>query len=134
MKDIARLRNKDLKAWIPVDAEVRILCRYISQAEWEEIRTLSTITTLDPLTGLTVNTEDKNKFNSILAARAVLDVEGLIDSDTLDADGNALPLILTPENIDLLMSDWTEFRLAVRDIPLSFERMLNLDREQNKKN
>jgi len=113
---------------------VRILCRYISQAEWEEIRTLSTITTLDPLTGLTVNTEDKNKFNSILAARAVLDAEGLIDSDTLDADGNALPLILTPENIDLLMSDWTEFRLAVRDVPLSFERMLNLDREQNKKN
>lgn len=134
MKDVARLRRKDLTAWVPVDDEVRILCRYISQAEWEDLRSQSTETIVNSITGLPESKEDKNRFNSLLAARVVIDVDGLVDSDELDDQGNPLPLKTTPENIDLLMSDWTEFRLTVRDAPLSFERMLSLDREQQKKN
>jgi capsule polysaccharide modification protein KpsS len=134
MKDVARLRKKDLKAWVPVDDEVRILCRYISQADWEDLRAQSSETTINTTTGLAEIKEDKNLFNLLLAARVVIDVEGLVDSDDLDEQGNSRPLKITSENIELLMTDWTEFRLAVRDAPLSFERMLILEQEQKKKN
>jgi hypothetical protein len=134
MKDIARLRKRDLKAWIPVDKDVRILARHISQAEWEEIRSSCTETILDPLTGKSESKEDEAKFRSALGQRVVYAIEGLEDSDDLDENGNPRPFVATPENITLLMEEWTEFRMTVRSTPLSFDLMLSLSKAQTEKN
>lgn len=134
MKDISVLRKRNLKAWIQVDDEVSILARHISQAEWEEVRTDCTAMTVSSIPGQEKKEVDEIRFRHEIGRRAVLDVRGLVDGDSTDESGEALPFAVTPENIDLLMDEWTEFRMAVMSTPLSFKLMQDLARAQLIKN
>lgn len=134
MKDVASLRKRNLKAWIPVDEEVKVLARHISQAEWEEIRSECSTVSVNGITGKSETVIDEARFRGEIGRRVVEDVTGLEDSDSTDSEGRALPFVVTPENIDLLMSEWTEFRMTVMDTPLSFGRMQGLAKAQLIKN
>lgn len=134
MKDVALLRKRNLKAWVPVDEEVSFLARHISQAEWEELKAQCTETILNPVTNQTETKEDMPAFRALLGERVVSDIVGLVDSEDLDDNDNPKPFHVTPANIAMLMEEWTEFRLAVMGVPMSFERMLNLAKAQATKN
>ncbi len=134
MKDVALLRKRNLKAWVSVDEEVSILARYISQAEWEELKAQCTETILNPITNQTDIKEDMPAFRALLGERVVSDIVGLVDSEDLDDSGNVKPFPATPANIAMLMEEWTEFRLTVMGVPMSFERMLDLAKAQTTKN
>jgi hypothetical protein len=131
--DISRLRKGEIKAWVPVDDEVKVLCAYIDQPTWEELQKEATTTeVLDSKTGETRETLDKVLFRRLLGRRAVLDIQGLTDG--VDGAGQPVPLAVTQANIDLLMDGWTEFRLAVMGTPLILRKMVVLQMEQEKKN
>lgn len=129
--DISRLRKRDIKAWIPVEDEVDVECRHISQGEWEEIKEEATTVTVEK-DGTQKKDFDNKKFRSLLGRRAVTNIRGLTDG--IDDQERPLPFQVTPENIDMLMEEWTEFRLAVMGSPMKLSVMLKLEREQLTKN
>jgi hypothetical protein len=131
--DVSRLRKGEIKAWVPVDDEVKIFCRFIDQTEWEELqKEAATTEVVDIKTVETKATPDQLEFRHLLGRRVVLDIQGLTDG--VDGEGEPLPLAITPENIDMLMDGWTEFRLAVMGTPLMLKRMVQLQAEQETKN
>jgi len=116
--DVSRLKKKDLKAWLPLDddGDVEILCRHISQSEFDAIDEAATDKK---------GTRDNNKFRSDLAKAVVQDWRGI------DDDGADYPC--TPDNIDYLMEESTSFRLLIMDAPLSMKKMLAAEREDIRK-
>lgn len=117
--DVSRLKKKNLTAWLPLgdDEDVQILCRHISQREFDD---------LDEAATDKKGVRDNNKFRSSLAQAVVKDWTGI------DDDGADFPP--TPENIDYLMAESTTFRLLVMDAPLSMGKMLVAEKEAKRKN
>ena len=117
--DISRLKKKNLTAWLPLgdDNTVQILCRHISQSEFDA---------LDEAATGKKGVRDNAAFRSALARAVVKDWSGI------DDDGAEFPP--TPENIDYLMSESTSFRLLVMDAPLSMSKMLAAEKEALRKN
>ena len=131
--DISGLRTTgSIKAWLPVTDEVKILCSHITQDVWEALRTEATDTTYDTSKGKTTDDFDSVKFRLLVARHVVLDISGVTDGE--DAEGNPLPLTVTPENIDLLMTKWAAFRATVLTAPLNLSAMLTAQRDEQKKN
>lgn len=114
--NVARLKRKDLTAWLPLMDEVTIKCRHISQSEFDAISEAAD----------RGGKRDEKKFRSALARAVVQDWQGI------DEDGQ--PFACTPENIDWLMEESTEFRLLVMDAPLSLKKMLTAEQEAERKN
>jgi hypothetical protein len=114
--NVARLKRKDLTAWLPMMDEVEICCRHISQSQFDAISEAST----------KGGKRDEKKFRSALARAVVVDWRGL------EEDGE--PFACTPENVDWLMEESTEFRLLVMDAPLSLNKMLAAEQEAERKN
>lgn len=117
--DVSRLKKKNLTAWLPLgdDDTVQILCRHISQSEFDEIDASATDKK---------GVRDNSKFRTSLAQAVVKDWSGI------DDDGAEFPP--TPENIDYLMNESTSFRLLVMDAPLSMGKMLAAEKEAKRKN
>ncbi len=117
--DISRLKKKNLTAWLPLgdDDTVQILCRHISQSEFDA---------LDEAATDKKGVRDNALFRSALAQAVVKDWSGI------DDDGAEFPP--TPENIDYLMAESTSFRLLVMDAPLSMSKMLAAEKEALRKN
>jgi len=124
--DISRLKKKDLQAWLELTAEVEILCHYVDQGEIDRIKAESTITRVNPKTGLKTEERDEPKFRSLLGRAVVKNWKGLRDGEK--------DFPCTPENIDYLMDDYAEFRVLVFSVPMSFERMLAAEKAQAEKN
>lgn len=116
--NVGRLKRKDLKAWLPLDSdeEVRILCRHVSQAEFDVI---------DESTRDKKGVRDAKEFRSALANAVVEEWEGIHD------DGSDFPC--TKENIDYLAEESTSFRLLITGAPLSMEKMLEAEKESIRK-
>ena len=117
--DVSRLKKKNLRAWLPLgsDGAVMVLCRHISQSEFDK---------LDEDATDSKGVRDNQKFRSALGRAVVQDWNGIED------DGHVHPC--TPENIDYLMAESTDFRLLVMDAPLSMTKMLAAERESVRKN
>lgn len=117
--DVSRLKKKNLKAWLPLggDGAVMVLCRHISQSEFDA---------LDEDATDSKGVRDNKKFQSSLARAVVQDWSGI------DEEGEVYPCV--PENIDYLMAESTDFRLLVMDAPLSMTKMLAAERESVRKN
>ena len=115
--DVSRLKKKNLTAWLPLMDEVKVKCRHISQSEFDAISEAAADRK---------GKKDDKKFRSDLARKVVVDWDGI------DDEGEDFPC--TPENIDYLMEECTEFRLLVLDVPLSLERMLAAERDAERKN
>lgn len=117
--DISRLKKKNLTAWLPLgdDKEVKILCRHISQSEFDVIDEVSTDDK---------GVRDNKMFREALAQAVVKDWTGI------NEDGAEFPP--TPENINYLMAESTSFRLLVMDAPLSMSKMLAAEKEALRKN
>jgi hypothetical protein len=131
--DVSRLRKRDIKAWVPVDDEVKVLCSHIDQEEWEDLKNqATTVEIANQQTGETEKTLDPILFRNLVGRRVVLGTEGLTDGK--DDQGNDLPFETTPANVDMLMARWTEFRLTVMGSPLLLGKMLSLEKEQLVKN
>lgn len=113
--DVSRIKNKNLIVWLPLIEGVEVQCRFISQREFDAIDAEST-----------VNGKRNDKlFRSKLARAVVTGWRGIVDGDAEFA--------CTPENIDYLVEESTEFRLLVMDIPLSLSKMMAAEREAEKK-
>ena len=104
--DVSRLRKKDIKAWLPIDDDVSVLCKYVGQTEFDAISDSADKN----------GKRDEKKFRSDLAQAVVQDWKGLED------EGQPFPC--TPENISWLMEESTDFRLLIMDAPLSMKKML----------
>jgi hypothetical protein len=157
--DISGLRKPgSIKAWLPVcdevvtcpacagedkectickgtgtvENKVRALCAHIDQEAFEDLRTQATVTELDPVTKLSKETIDPVKLRNLIGRAVVQDIEGITDG--VDAEGNDIPLAVTPENIDLLMGKWARFRVTIMTAPTDISRMLAAQREEQKKN
>lgn len=124
--NVRRLKNHDLKVWLPLMDGVQVLARHISQREFDTITKQSTEIIVDPKTYHRREERDEQKFRSLLARAVVLDWRGIDDGDE--------PFPCTPENIDYLVEECTEFRIFVMDAPLSLERMLAAEKEAERKN
>ncbi len=124
--DISRLKNKDLQVWLPMMDGVEVLCQYLSQGDYNQLRKQALRTSLDPRTKQKTEELDSAKLESLLARAIVKDWRGLTDN------GETYPCSV--ENIDYLMSECTEFRLLVMDAPLSLERMLEAEKAATEKN
>uniref|UniRef100_A0A831U061 Uncharacterized protein n=1 Tax=Geobacter metallireducens TaxID=28232 RepID=A0A831U061_GEOME len=124
--DIRRLKNNDLKVWLPMMDGVEVLARHVTQREFDAISRQATEVRSDPVTRTRREERDEQQFRSLLARAVVLDWRGI-------SDGEA-PFPCTPENIDYLVEECTEFRLLVMDAPLSLERMLAAEKEAERKN
>lgn len=113
--DVSRIKNKNLVVWLPLMDGVEVQCRFISQSQFDVIDNEST-----------VNGKRSDKlFRSKLANAVVADWKGIVDGDAEFA--------CTPENIDYLVEESTEFRLLVMDTPLSLSKMMAAERETEKK-
>lgn len=124
--DIRRLRNNDLKVWLPLLDEAEVLVRHIPQREYDEILARCRAVRFNPKTHRREEEIDDAKFRSELARAAVCDWRNLVDGDE--------PYPCTAENIDYLVQECTEFRLLVMDAPLSLEKMLAAEKETATKN
>lgn len=124
--DVRRLKNNDLKVWLPMMDGVEVLTRHVSQREFDAISKQATAVKVDPVTRQRREERDEQKFRSLLARAVVLDWRGINDGE------EAFPC--TPENIDYLVEECTEFRILVMDAPLSLERMLAAEKEAERKN
>lgn len=124
--DVRRLKNNDLKVWLPMMDGVEILARHISQREFDAITKQAVEVRFDPKTRQRHEERDEQKFRSLLARAVVLDWRGINDGEE--------PFPCTPENIDYLVEECTEFRIFVMDAPLSLERMLAAEKEAERKN
>jgi hypothetical protein len=124
--DISRLKKNDLRVWLPLADGVEVLARYISQARFDAISRQAEETRFDPKSHQKTVERNEVKFRSLLAQEVVEDWRGLLD------DGEPYPC--TPEHIDYLVEEWTEFRLLVMDAPLSLEKMLAIEKESAGKN
>lgn len=124
--DVRRLKNNDLKVWLPMMDGVEVLARHVSQREFDAISKQATEVKVDPVTRQRREERDEQKFRSLLARAVVLDWRGVTDGE------ETFPCI--PENIDYLVEECTEFRILVMDAPLSLERMLAAEKEAERKN
>ncbi len=124
--DVRRLKNNDLKVWLPMMDGVEVLARHVSQREFDAISKQATEVKVDPVTRQRREERDEQMFRSLLARAVVLDWRGVTDG------GEPFPCI--PENIDYLVEECTEFRILVMDAPLSLERMLAAEKEAERKN
>lgn len=129
--NVAGLRSKTISAWIPVDEEVKVLCNHLDQKGWEDFRAQAT--TIEIVDGESKENFDAIKFRHLVGRHVVRDVSGLTDGidETSKED---LPFLVTPENVDMLMDSWTEFRMTIMGTPLVLRRMLELQAAQNVKN
>lgn len=123
--DIQRLKKNDLKVWLPLMDEVEVLVRHITQGEFDAISKQATAVKFDK-NHVKREERDEEQFRSLLARAVVLDWRGIKDGDD--------PYPCTPENMDYLMRECTEFRLLVMDVPLSLERMLAAEKAAAEKN
>lgn len=124
--DIGKLKSNSLRVWLPLIEGADVLCRHLSQSVFDAITRDCKTVKFAPLTGAKTEEMDEVKFRSLLARAVVIDWRGL------EEDGQPWPC--TPENIDYLMEECTEFRLLVRGAPLSLEKMLAIEREAAAKN
>lgn len=125
--NVGRLKRKDLKVWLPIIEEFRILARYLSQTEYDRITKLATIVKPDP----DDSTKTIQERDDIIFRRE-LGIAVIEAWDGVEEDGAEFPA--TPENIAYMMEECTELRLKVFNIPLSLELMLQEDRKANEKN
>lgn len=130
--DVSRIRNKSIMAWIDIEDGISVLCRFVSQTKWEEIRAEATETILEPEAVEPKEKFDEVKFRHLYGRFAVVDVRGLTDG--VDDQKQPLPFLVTPENIDMLMDDWAEFRLVVLGSTLRLSKMFQAYLDDSKKN
>jgi len=132
--DVSGLRKKSITAWIPVDEEVKALCSHLDQQVWEDLKKEATaVEVVNATAGTTKEDFDAVKFRHLVGRSVVKDVSGLTDGID-EATKEPLPFAVTPENIDMLMDSWTEFRMTVMSTPLVLRKMLELQAEQQIKN
>lgn len=124
--DVQRLKKRDLQVWLDLDDEVQVLCRHISQSQFDDIKAGVTRIVYDPKLRDNRDEIDNQAFRSALGRAIVADWKGLVSG--------ADPYPCTSENIDYLMEECTEFRLLVLGTPLSFSRMLAAEKAANEKN
>lgn len=130
--DISRLRKKNIRVWLPITEGVEVFCGHLTQSEWEEAKEQSTAIVFNRSNNSKTENFDIKKFRALLVKKIVFDIRGLTDGE--DEHGNPLPFECTPENLEYLMHEWTEFRTAVMDTPLSLEKMLAEEKEVERKN
>lgn len=124
--DISRLKKKDLKVWLPLFDDVDVLCRHIPQGEFDAIKAAATSVRFDPRTHQRVEKLDDRRFRADLATAVVEEWRGLKDGDS--------DFPCTPENIEFMMQECTEFRLLVLDAPCSLDKMLSAEKAELEKN
>lgn len=124
--DISRLKKRDLEVWLLLMDSVEILCRHITQGDYDDICKQATATRFHPKTHMRMEERDEEKFLSLLGRAVVKDWRGLTDGS------DEFPCV--PENIDYMMKECTDFRLLIMTAPLSLEKMLAAEREATRKN
>lgn len=130
--DIARLKKKDLIVWLPLFEDIEVQCVHISQSEFDAISAAAVEIKFDPKSHKRTEVRDEKKFRSTLAQRVVRAWRGK-DGGPGFVDGDQ-PFPCTPENIDYLMEESTDFRLLIMDAPLSLEKMLAIEKAAIEKN
>lgn len=112
--NISPLKTKSLKIWLPFGDGAEVLIAYISREDLQAIAKEAQKTSLRK--GQEIKEYDPVKADSLLGRKAVRDWKGF------DDDGKEFPC--TPENIDLLMTQWTDFARFVNDSCSDLERLV----------
>ena len=112
--NINALKTKSLEVWMPFGDGAEVLIAYTSREDLQAIAKESQKTSLRK--GQEVKEYDPVKADSLLGRKAVRGWNGF--------DDNGAPFPCTPENIDLLMMQWTDFARFVNDACGDLERLV----------
>jgi hypothetical protein len=134
--DVSRLNKQKtdgcIKVWFPMGEGMDVLMRYVPQDEYDALSEACTESTIDPATLQRTKTRDNEKFRKELAKAETLDWRGVFNGK--DDAGKEVPYPCTPENIEILVQKWTEYRMLVMGTPLQLAAMLEAEREAERKN
>lgn len=124
--DVSKLmNNQDITVWVKLNKVVDVEVKYVTRQKFAELARQATKTVWDR-NNQPVETFDNIKFGELLGVETVKDWSGLIN------DGEILPC--TPENITLLMARWFDFAKFVSSICTDLERLIELQKEVERKN
>ena len=124
--DVSRIKKNDLQAWLPMMDGVEVLCAHLGNSEYRALRKQALTIKFDPRSKAKVEELDDEKLIGLIAEKVVKDWRGITDGD------QEFPC--TPENIDYLVRECSEFRMLMMDAPLSMEKMLDAEKAETEKN
>ena len=123
MLDVSKLKTGGTRAWVSIVDEFRVQFTHISQDEYEALKESCQVR--EEKDGQLTKELDETEFRHKLAERVTTNWDGLVDGDD--------PYPCVPDNIHFISDKVTEYRIALFDKPLSLTRMLEAEREEQKK-
>ena len=126
MFDISAIRSsEDKTVWVQYNDEVSVLIRHIPREKFAGIVKMSSRTTWDK-NHQQETTIDSIKLGELVGDAAIVDWTGLSDGGE--------PFPCTAENKRLLMRKWSNFAKFVSDLSSDLDRLLETEREAERKN
>jgi hypothetical protein len=112
--------------WVRYNPEVEVAINHVTRERFAQIVEEATTVAIDGRTNLKSETLDNLKLGELVGVEAVSDWKGLVNGDT------ALPC--TPENIKTLMRRWSDFARFVSSHCNNLDRLMEIEKEAQKKN
>jgi hypothetical protein len=117
--------TEELLAWVPFNDDVTVQVRHVSREELAGILRQATVVSFD--NKHQKQTEiDNLKYGELLGLAAIKDWKGLVT-------GTA-EFPCTPENIRILMRKWADFAKFISDLSSDLERLVQAEKETERKN
>lgn len=117
--------KRELVVVVPFMDDSNVTMRHMGQSRYEALRKACSCVKFNPKSHIKEESIDEEKFRKALVNETVLDWD-------FEEDGQPFPC--TQENREYLMEESTDFRLLVLDVPLSLEKMLAIEKENERKN
>ena len=124
--DVAAIRStEDVAVWVQYNDQVNVLIRHIPRERLSGILKQASRTTWDK-NHQPETTIDNIKYGELVGDAAIVDWTGLIDGE------QAFPC--TKDNKALLMRKWGNFAKFISDLSSDLDRLLESEREAERKN
>jgi hypothetical protein len=123
--EIGALKRDDFEVWVPFGDDAEVLIRHVPLDGLQEVNKSSTVREWDRQ-HQPVERMDAVKRNRLLGRAAVRDWKGLT------VEGEEFPY--SPENLDFLMTRWSDFARFVGDACTDLQALAREERRRLEKN
>lgn len=124
--DISALKKERFQAWVEFGDGVAVLVRFVPRDELVAIGKKAVIVTFDP------KTKKESRDYDVIGADVMIAKAAIVDWRGLTLDGAAFPC--TPENIELLITKWSEFSKFVSNACVDIGLLTAAQAEETEKN
>lgn len=121
--DISLLKAGTLVVWVPFIQKTRIRVRHVDRDEFKTL--MEECTSSEVVAGEIKENFDNALFNEKLCRKAVVDLEGFTEGETV--------MPFSPELLSLLIDKSSQFVVTVRGVCTDLDRLYTLAAEQTKK-